>query len=218
MTTPHTYSSRSRPFEGFTLLEVVVVLGLLVVLMGGAVAIGRGGGRAIALRTAQDTVMSLLTVARSEAALRGRNVALLVQTDSTARAFLLRRLVVAVEEGSPDVWFPLHAWQTLPSGVAFLPSVVPAGDAVEAGATWGALRSSALAGASVMCDGLACAPLVFTSRGTVFRGAGDLVLAPANPLSETSMDPWQYVQPEAVRGVSVSVYGLVTIVDDVTGF
>ncbi len=197
----------------FTVIELLVVLALLGVLASGIVQIGRGGGRAVALRTAQATLAGALAQARSEAAARGTNVGLLVHADAVAPDRRLREWVVAVEDPVHG-WQPLTPWLALPAGVALLPSVTPAGDAIEDGTDWTGLRSSGLGGTTVMCDGVAALPIVFTARGTVFRGAGDFVLAPVERLPADGAEPWRYLQPDAVRGLSLSVYGLVTFLHE----
>ncbi len=202
--------------RGFTLIELLLVIGIITALAAGIGAALQGGDRSVALRSAQGTLVSLLTAARSEAALVGRNAALLVQADPALDGYLCD-LVVAVRDSADTTWLPVDDWATLPAGVYVLPLNTPVPPLTAAGVDWGGLRSSAFATATETVGTTSCFVLSFTPRGTV-SGGGNLVLATATRISPAVGAPIQFAQPAAVRGVTVSSYGVETLVDDSTGF
>ncbi len=202
----------------FTLLEVMVVVGLIALLAGGLGLAFRGGERAVALQTGQRTLAGLVAAARGQAAVSGRNAGLLVVSDSTRPGEHLRRLVVATRSPVDGTWVPTDAWVTLPVGVALVPPAIPTGAMVGAGDDWSGLRSHAFSSATESCDGVACHALTFTPRGTVAGLGGALILAPISGLPPGAGAPHRYEQPEAVRGLLVSSYGQVTFVETRNGF
>ncbi|MSU70660.1 MAG: prepilin-type N-terminal cleavage/methylation domain-containing protein [Opitutaceae bacterium] len=217
-----THGGRQRPSRhlgraGFTLIELLLVLGLLVVLAGGLGLALQDGDRSIALHSAQNMLASSLTLARGRAALAGRNAALLVQADPTDRENYLHRLIVAVRNPADTIWVPADTWVLLPAGVYVLPPTSPAGALSAPGVDWSGLRSSALTTSTEFVDSLACYALSFTPRGTV-SGGGDIVLATAVRLPPAADVPIQFAHADAVRGVSVSSYGIATLINDRGGF
>lgn len=202
----------------FTLLEVIVVAGLIALLAGGLGLAFRGGGRAVALQTGQRTLAGLAAAARGHAAVSGRNAGLLVVSASDRPGDHLRRFIVAARSPVDGAWVPTDAWVTLPPGVALLPPAAPTAVMVVAGDDWSGLRSHAFSSATEICDGLLCHVLSFTPRGTVAGLGGALVLAPITGLPPGAGAPHRYEQPEAVRGLHVSSYGQVTFVETRDGF
>ena len=80
--------------SGFTLLELLVVTGLIATV---SVVLVRGlgaGGQASALQSAQATVAGLITTARTKAPATGRKVRLLLHADPVAPERYLRHLVL----------------------------------------------------------------------------------------------------------------------------
>jgi len=202
----------------FTLIEVIVVVGLIALLAGGLGLAFRGGERAVALQTGQRTLAGLAAAARGQAAVSGRNAGLLVVSDLGSPGDHLRRLVVAARSPVDGAWIPIDAWITLPVGVALLPPVTPTGALVGVDDDWSGLRSHAFTTATESCDGIPCHVLSFTPRGTVAGLGGALILAPVTGLPPGAGAPHRYEQPEAVRGLLVSSYGQVTFVETRDGF
>lgn len=92
-----------RPRAGFTLVEVLVVTGVIVVLAGlVAAALGGRGGEGVALANAQKIVAGLVSSARAQAALHQTNARLVVYAQppgtTTDAAKYLRTVIVLREE------------------------------------------------------------------------------------------------------------------------
>jgi len=176
----------------------------------------QGGDRSVALRSAQGTLVSLLTAARGQAALTGRNAAIAVQSDPRLPGYL-QCVTVAVRDVGDSAWIPADDWLQFPTGVYVLPSTEPSGPLTAPGADWTGLRSSALSAATETVNSVTSLVLSFTPRGTV-SGGGNIVLTTAERLPPGAGAPIRFLQPDAVRGVSVSSYGIVTLIDDRAGF
>jgi type II secretory pathway pseudopilin PulG len=202
----------------FTLLEVVVVVGLIALLAGGLGLAFKGGERAVALRAGQETLAGLVARARGQAAVSGRNAGLLVLIAPDRPGDHLRRFIVATRCPVDGSWIPTDAWVTLPAGIALLPPATPAGALVGAGDDWSGLRSQVFSSTIEACDGESCHALTFTPRGTLAGLGGALILAPTSGLPPGAGAPHRYEQPEAVRGLLVSSYGQVTFVETRNGF
>ena len=158
-----------RP-RGFTLIELLLVIGIITVLAAGIGTALQGGDRSVALRSAQGTLVSLLTVARGQAALVGRNAALLVQADPAVDGYLCN-LVVAVRDSADTTWLPVDDWATLPAGVYVLPVNTPAPPLTVAGNRlgWAALIGVCRHHPETV-GATSCFILSFTPRGTVSGG------------------------------------------------
>ena len=139
-----------RP-RGFTLVELLLVMGIVAVLSAGLGVALQGGDRSVALRSAQGTLASLLTAARGQAALTGRNAALLVSVDPGANNYL-HSLMVATRDAADTAWIPTDDWLQLPDGVYVLPPTTPSAGLTAPGIDWGGLRSSAFSSATEMVN------------------------------------------------------------------
>lgn len=226
-----------RHGRGFTLIELLVVVALIAILTGFLLGGLPGGGKAVALQSAQATLANAVAAARTRARASGRPVRLLVNIDAAARSApsrFLRVLVLQRQDGS--------AWTTvaelsLPPGVGLVPgnfSSIPSGwfDPADS-ASWrrisdgGTLRSTALREGeivSIAADGDETSRwcgITFAAAGTTLQ-TGDLVLTLARTRSPDSFQsgesPIQLENPEAVRGLSLGTYGVVTLIDDRNGF
>jgi prepilin-type N-terminal cleavage/methylation domain-containing protein len=113
------------PQSGFTLLELLVVIGLIAVtsfLLAG----GLGNGKSAALKASQATLSNLVTAARTKASATGRKTRILVNADPDVPARYLRLLVLQVAQqtgGSPADWMTLQSVY-LPAGIYVVPSVL----------------------------------------------------------------------------------------------
>lgn len=216
--------------RGFTLLELLVVVGLIAGLSFALLAGLSGGGKGMALQAAQTTVANLVTVARTRAVASGRSARLLFHADARSGP-RYRRWIVLQEETDAGDW-ATRDFSVLPEGVFVLPhrGQIPAG-LYASGVAWTdaagePLESSVLfappVSVAVEGDGPeAWNALTFTAAGTI-AGSGHLVLAPgrqrppgAVPAGEA---PVQLEQPEAVRGLALSAYGLPRMVNERAGF
>lgn len=230
-------ASSRRPRAGFTLIELLVVIAVIGILAAILFAGLGGTGRSASLQSAQATVANCVTAARTRAMAAGRNARLLVQIDPgsvNAHDRFLRYIVLQVDDGTQ--------WQTLstfllPEGVALLPRYVSSfSKLVESPAAWtrpsdgGELRSSAFrsvatnypdAEVSLAINSATVerwAAVKFAAAGTT-SNVGDLVVGMTNILAPGSGSlPCQFVGPDAVRGVSITTYGLPVQINGRDGF
>jgi len=215
------------------LIELLVVIGLIAGL-GTIFALGlKGGGRNVALVSAQSLLANLVSTARLKAVTTGHETRLLLNDDPASDPHAARYLRYLVwQERVADEWRTLgEAW--LPEGVGLLPRDPrnPA-NLLAAGPAWTRadgtdLRSTALQVAGDLRSAInssvieGWASLSFTAAGTTFNN-GDLVLAALEPLPPGSFaageSPFQFTNPENVRGLSLSRYGLASLVSGRMGF
>ncbi len=195
-----------------------MVIALIAVLVGGLGLALRTGDRSTALQSGQATLASLLVAARGQSALTGRNAALLLHADPSDEARFLRALSVAVRNPANDEWLPSDEWILVPPGVALLPPVETAELWTGSADAWGGMRSSAFSSSTESFRGIASHVLAFTPRGTVSGGGGDIILAPIVSQPPSEAFPLRFEQPDAVRGVTVSTYGIATLIHDRSGF
>jgi len=225
--------------SGFTLLELLVVVGLIGALSLVFLSGWRGGSTSASLQSAQASVGNLISAARTRALASGSDVRILLQVDSDselANDRFLRHLVLQVASNSD--WITISE-VTLPDSVGLLPRDPSAFNGLlGTNATWTrpsdntplrstAFRSntssfpdaelSAAIGSSVTER---WAALKFGGRGTT-SSSGALVLGVlrrGGPTTESGTVRFQFSAPEQVRGMSISSYGLPSYVDDLAGF
>jgi prepilin-type N-terminal cleavage/methylation domain-containing protein len=216
--------------KGFTLIELLVVIGLIAVLAGGIGVAMLGGNPDKALQNAQGSVSSLITVARSKAAIVQADAALFVNIQPSGDGFL-RELRVAVLQGSGN-WAAVGDPVVLDRGVFLVPptSGVPAANADYApnAAAWNNLRSNAFGSANttlrlpddsgnLSSDNYRMVER-FNPRGGVVsfatvdspRSDRRIVLSPAR----VDSDKIVFANPDAVRGFFVTAYGIGVLVND----
>ncbi len=222
---------RTRRASAFTLVELLVVVALIAAVAIAMVGAAGGGRRSVALETAQGTLANAVALARTRAVASGGTVRVLVHNSpqSPLAHERYRRLIVMVEEAGGD-WRAVDGFK-LPDGVYLLPyrTRVPTG-MFAVPADWRtannqqALGSSALAGAPMefsydaeMVESWEW--LAFTPRGTV-DGAGSLIAATGRERgpSEAGSSMVELVDPENVRGVMLSNYGVPRLLNDRSGF
>lgn len=235
----------SRTSSGFTLLELLVVAGLIaglsLVLFVGL----QGGGKAMALQSAQSTLATMITSARLKASASGRHCRILVSHDAAESERFLRCLVLqqARQPGaSPASWDTVQTVM-LPADVFVVPATltVPAGLVADA-SKWKRASDPAedLVSGVFLNQNITYAPegeatarqwtgLGFTPNGTLARlgssGApsrGLLVIATGNlraPGSYTpGQSPVQLTGPDMVRGLVLSAYGVPALLNDRNAF
>lgn len=229
---------------GFTLLELLVVIGLIAALsflLAGGV---KGAGQTMALQSAQATLANLITAARTKAPATGRKTRLLLSIDPVAPERYLRHLVLQLARqpgGSPVDWDTLTE-VSLPEGVYVMPaSLTQAAGLVANPVAWkrtsdpsADLASDLFANQSVAVllpgdeAAQAWTGVAFTPAGTLAAlgsgppSKGFLVVtlgtrrAPGSyPVGEA---PVQLINPQAVRGLLLSAYGVPALLQDHTAF
>lgn len=228
---------------GFTLIELLVVIAVIAIMAGGiGLALGRGDS-GVALQNAQGILSSALSSTRSQAALTQSQAGLYVNVNPDSDGFLreLRIGYVASVDAdgdpiTPDTNVRIARGDSilLPSGVYIVPKhgVFSAADVDFVGTWYNSagnasnqnLKSSLYDDTDTnlkRSDGMS--DLVsddyhliadFSSRGTLIGNTNRVVLAPAVLLPK----PLRFENPDAVRGVVVSVYGISSAINDKASF
>ena len=220
----------------FTLLELLVVIGLMAVLA--AVLIGglAGGGKAAALQSAQAMLADLITTARIKAMAGEQSARLLIQVDAASPQRPSRYLrYVVLQTQAAGGWRSIAA-VFLPDGVYVVPGnfgVLPVGlFAPGTAAAWvktdgTALRSTALRNGQIFSEVVnSMAPEFWVS--IQFSPAGgtaqsqDLIVASGHPRSPAALNPGdspvELENPASVRGLTLSVYGVPALINDRASF
>ena len=204
---------------GFSLIELLVVIGIIVLMIGALGLALRGGGGNTALQSAQGTVASMVAATRAQAALNQSAAYLAVDANPTSETFL-RGLHVALQDAS--------GWRfvsdtLLPSGVGLVP-----GNGGTTGVTtasgWPATHISTLqAPVSLTISGQPGQYLLsscsFDAAGkfnpTSVNSGDKLVLATCRQVSPGT---WVLDNPQSIRGVTLSAYGATILINDAAGF
>jgi type II secretory pathway pseudopilin PulG len=136
---------RFRPANGFTLVELLVVMGVMIVLVGGfALAIAGRGGEGAALANAQSLVASLVGATRAQAALHQTNARLIVYAQvppaaNADAAKYLRALQVLRQEtlaNGTTVWVAVGDPVTLPAPICVVPPAPVPANHLRTGVAW----------------------------------------------------------------------------------
>ena len=121
-------SSRPPPragrLSGFTLLELLIVIGIMVMMMGILAPAFSSIGKGTSLRTAGNQVSNLLNLARANSMSKNVMTALVLltnNTDGAYRAFLLMQRA-AGDSGTTTNWVQASKWETLRDGVLVSPT------------------------------------------------------------------------------------------------
>lgn len=237
-------SRRSLGAGGFTLLELLVVIGLIAAMSFFLVGGLTGGGATAALQSGQATLANLISTARAKAAATGRKTRLLVNTDANAPERYLRHLVLQLARqagAGPADWDTLVR-VSLPEGVYVMPpSLTQGGGLVANPADWKRVTDPAAdlvsdlftnQSLSVLLEGDASAQLWtgvgFTPNGTLAalgggqppKGALVIALGVRRPPGsyQSGESPVQLGNPQAVRGLVLSAYGVPALVGERSSF
>lgn len=216
---------RNRGTErAFTLIELLAVMTLIAIFAGVlGFAFMRGGGATVGLQGAQSSMQGLLTLVRGQAAVSGRNAGLFINVNTNNPDRYLRFVVPVVRNAADNGWLPLTNGTYLPSGVYIVPSLAPSGPAIEAATDWSGLNSTILAPATsfplLSSASESWSSIVFTPRGTIVPtpSQGNIVVAAGRPNAPGAPVPFTFVNPESVRGIAISVYGLTRLILEADG-
>jgi prepilin-type N-terminal cleavage/methylation domain-containing protein len=128
-------SGRSQ--SGFTLLELVVVLSIMVILSTMGFVASEATAPPGAVNAGRNTLHGLMRFAREQAIMRGSNAMLIINYDSSdADKFLRYAGVIVEEEYNLEDWKAAHSGVYLPKGVFFVPQSGEGADGFEFDAQW----------------------------------------------------------------------------------
>lgn len=241
---PLLLQQRSR--AGFTLVELLIVVGLIILLtVGGAIALGGRGGEGMALANAQSMVASMLGAARAQAALHQTRTRLAVYATTppgaTADSNKYLRCLVVLREDPVDSgrYLAVGDHLTLPAPICVVPPTVPVNH-LRPGTTWPAVsttsphstlvqlrnnfsyRSQANATATPFFGTSQTQGLIyyleFGPDGTVTNplGASTKIALTTAILGGNALP--QFNNPNGVRGIVIRKTGALSLVDESTGF
>jgi prepilin-type N-terminal cleavage/methylation domain-containing protein len=226
--------------SAFTLIELLVVIGVIAVVAG-VIGIGfTGGGSAVAMQSGQSTLASLITGVRGKAAVANQNAAVVVWGDPTDADTFLRQLAVFVEVAS-GVWQQKGDAVLLPSGVFVVPpeasNTSTRAKLEPANADWFVVtnfeaRSEAAnppatstvdpllpvrePGATVGSSNQPLYQLItLTPLGRKSGAPNRIVISMGDRESDSLI---VFRQPESSVGITLSTYGIVTLINEKQAF
>jgi len=221
----------------FTLIEMLVVIGVIAIFIGTiGLSIG-GGNKGVAMQNAQGTLLSSLSGARAKAALYQTTAAIFVNASPDGSGFMHElRIAILVDHDNnpttPSVWVAKgdviafsDGIYLVPPASAFPPTIITyesptVSDWTKAHST--AYDSSEVelyaADGTTRIDSMKYNRLIrLTERGTT-SDAGSLILAPARVVPGATGLGLVFDEVQALRGARVSVYGVATLVEGLESF
>jgi prepilin-type N-terminal cleavage/methylation domain-containing protein len=230
MIVAHKHISQKNPQRhGFTLIELLVVIGLIAVLAAGIGISMREGNPSAPLRAGQNILVGLLSGARGQAALNQSDAMIII--NATPGDSCLREMQVVVRVGT-DTWRAVGAPTHLPQGIYIVPPAEVGG--VQFTGSWSNERKSTgfitTPAGTTTTSPEAVAPAdtandpfkdkvylkfqIFSALGKT-TGSGRLLVTSGKQTgpSAVSLD-----NPELIRGVTVSRYGVPTFINEAETF
>ena len=227
--------------SGFTLLELIVVIGLMATLAFVLFSGLSGAGQAQALQSAQATVANLVTAARTKAPATNHKTRLLINVDLVTPERYLRYVVLQLARqpgSSPTDWDTIQS-VLLPTGTCVVPGTLtglvpdatqwkrasnPTEDLVS-----DLFKNQSL---SYTLEGDVAAQawtgVAFTPNGTLAalaagpppKGSIVLALGMCRPPGSyaTGGPPLQLDHPQSVRGLVLSAYGVPALLNERNAF
>jgi len=195
--------------RGFTLIELLVVIGIIAALAAGIGLVLKNNNPGSALRSGQSLMMSSLSSARGQSALKQSYAKIIVQADKDKPNFL--QLVRVVTSTDNINWTQSGGDIILPSGVY----VVPSGTVTGLTITGSGRRSTFLSSPAAVA-GITDVSSSWLSSGVIsplgmVTTAGNIVVGAGRP---TGADQVTIDNYESLRGLSVSRYGIATLIND----
>lgn len=224
---------------GFTLVELLVVIGVIALITTGVTFSLRGGTQAQSLQAGQGALISLLSTARAQAATSQRQAAILIWGDENDSDRYLRHAAVGLlVDPVAKKWEVKGEGIYLPSGIFFVPP-----DASATGPAKLANPTDWEEGTTTVYKTLAdpeSAELItlqrfntgtgsyedienvkayvtvrYTLIGQLATGENQLVVAVGEHESDSVI---RFDSAELIRGVYLSVYGIPIIINEKLGF
>ena len=231
--------------RGFTLLELLIVLGLIaaisVVTMSGIFGTGKAG----ALQSGQATLVNSITAARLKAMSSGRRARLLINADPTygGTEHFLRYVVIqlAREAGNNPANWDTVGSALLPDGVYVVPSSLQQySGLIEDESDWRRTTNQSLTLASEALNQTVSLSLDLANQAQLWTGFEFTVAGTTAPLAGLpqpqgiivlalgerrrpgtygpGQSPLVLANSNAVRGLTLSVYGIPNLVNERTSF
>jgi prepilin-type N-terminal cleavage/methylation domain-containing protein len=224
-----TLASRAR--RAFTLVELMIVIGLIALLLG-AVGLSLSGPGVSTLASAQNTLAALVATARAQAAVKQTEARILIYgtrppSGDSGRFLRYLRVVTADTPGVTGAgarWTAVGSPVSLPSGISIVPTTTSG--LLATGVVWPANPAP-------VSTFLAAAPARYTIAGDPATSAADTyyalqfapdgVITPAAAklaLATTTVTNGlpQFTNAGAVRGLAFRTSGAVTRVNEPGSF
>ena len=216
----------------FTLIELLVVIGLIAVVSGVlGLALGRGNS-GTALQSGQSTTVAMLAGARARAAVTQQNAAVLINVTPSSGGFLRELRLATTVDGS--TWIDTGTVSELPNGIF----VVPANSAftslvVEVASGWDIDRRSnnfnggpyrvraSDTGSEYISPDDYRVLAQFTPLGgsvPIASPGGTLPTVVLAPAERESAERIRFPNADALRGMTISTYGIPTLINDPAAF
>jgi prepilin-type N-terminal cleavage/methylation domain-containing protein len=220
-----------RLSRAFTLVELMIVIGLIALLLG-AVGLSLSGPGVSTLASAQNTLASLVATARAQAAVKQNETRILIYgtrppAGDSGKFLRYLRVVTADTPGVTGAgarWTPVGTPVSLPSGICIVPTTTSG--LLATGVVWPAnpapvstFLAAAAARYTIAGDPATSAAdtyyaLQFTPDGVITPVAAKLAVATT---TVTNGLP-QFTNAGAVRGLSFRTSGAVTRVNEPGSF